>query len=454
MTNERSTLIVPVESQVRELDAKILLAAAAAERGFPVILGSRAHVHHQMASFQRGVYLAKSMRKLSDRMFDIVRKLGHHIAAWDEEALVRFPDDAYYRERLSARAMGDVNVLLAWGEDDARALRAFPGYSGSPIHVAGNSRIDLLRPELRAFFGDEVHEIRRRFGEFVLVNTNFSWVNHFYKNLSQKEQAEKNREQADSYVKGRSAHKAVLFEHFQKAIPALSEALPNMTVVVRPHPAENHDTWKEAARGLPNVRVVHEGSVVPWLMAARALVHNGCTTSIEAAVLGKPSVSYQPVKSEAYDDHLPNSLSHEAGDLKELQLILRGLVEGEIAPHDEWRQRRLLDPHLAAIDGRLAADRLVDVLEEAGYLAQPPPRPNAAGYVHAWTHVHLRTAVKRFNMRRPGHRNNLAYHQHRFPGTSVSDIANRIRRFEHQLGRFQDLRIAQISEHIYSIERL
>ena len=33
MTNSASTLIVPVESQVRELDAKLLLSCVAAERG-------------------------------------------------------------------------------------------------------------------------------------------------------------------------------------------------------------------------------------------------------------------------------------------------------------------------------------------------------------------------------------------------------------------------------------
>ena len=58
MSNSASTLIIPVENQVRELDAKLLLSCVAAERGFPVILGSRAFVHFEVASLPRGVYLA------------------------------------------------------------------------------------------------------------------------------------------------------------------------------------------------------------------------------------------------------------------------------------------------------------------------------------------------------------------------------------------------------------
>lgn len=88
MGNSASTLIIPVESQVRELDARILLSCVAAERGFPVIMGSRAFTHFQVASAPRGVYLAKSMRSLSSSMFRILRKLGHEIVAWEEEALV------------------------------------------------------------------------------------------------------------------------------------------------------------------------------------------------------------------------------------------------------------------------------------------------------------------------------------------------------------------------------
>ena len=105
MERSKSPLIIPVEEQVRELNAKLLLACAAAERGFPVILGSRAHLHRRAASLPRGIYLAKSMRSVSIRMFRILRHLGHEIVAWEEEGLVPYPPDYYYRRRMSAAAL-------------------------------------------------------------------------------------------------------------------------------------------------------------------------------------------------------------------------------------------------------------------------------------------------------------------------------------------------------------
>ena len=132
----------------------------------------------------RGLYLAKSMRTLSIRMFDILRRLGHEIVAWDEEGLLREPDAEYYRWRLSPETMGRVSHLIAWGADYARVLNAYPGYHGAPIHITGNPRIDLMRSELKDYYQPQVDDIRRRFGKFVLVNTNFSKVNHFFTELS------------------------------------------------------------------------------------------------------------------------------------------------------------------------------------------------------------------------------------------------------------------------------
>ena len=101
----RPTLIIPVESQVRELDAKLLLSCCATERGYPVILGSRAYVHFEIGSMPQGIYMAKSMRSISDLMFSLIRKLGHDIVAWEEEALVHPPADIFYPLRLSPQTI-------------------------------------------------------------------------------------------------------------------------------------------------------------------------------------------------------------------------------------------------------------------------------------------------------------------------------------------------------------
>ena len=73
-------------------------------------------------------------------------------------------------------------------------------------------------------------------------------------------------------------------------------------IVIRPHPVENHDVWREWGRPL-NIDVRFEGSANNWMMAADAVVHPGCTTGIEkgssSTVLFSPTFRTPRVSSSA-----------------------------------------------------------------------------------------------------------------------------------------------------------
>jgi hypothetical protein len=199
------------------------------------------------------------------------------------------------------------------------------------------------------------------------------------------------------------------------------------------------------------MRVANEGSIVPWLMASKVLIANSCTTMVEASVLETPTVLFQPVASEEFDYELPNQLGHLARDTEELCATTRAVVDGRLGLLDRTILRTTLDRHIAALDGPLAADRMVDVLEEAGYLDGPPPPAGVADFAHAWVTNQARTAVKRVNMRRPAHRNNAAYHAHRFPDISLDEVEQRVDRLRQLLNRFEDVRVQEHSKHMFGI---
>ena len=397
--------------------------------------------------------MAKSLRKLSIRMFSILRQLGHEIIAWDEEGLLRWPDPEYYRQRLSPITIGQISHLLAWGPDNARAFRDYPGYKGTPIHITGNPRIDLMRPELREYYHPQVAALRERYGDFVLVNTNFGLVNHFYPELGYLKNAAEPKVPGtvNPYDAGKGHHKLALFHYFKEMLPKLCAAVHDHTVVLRPHPSENQAVWRAIAERCPNLRVINDGSVTPWVMATRALIANGCTTLLEAAVLDTPAVAYQPFTSKEFDDNMPNELSHRAFSLDELCAKTRAIIANELGPFDHAVRRKILDQHIAALDGPLAADRMVAVLEEGEYNRKQPPVPARSNYIRGWVHNKMRTLIKRINMRRPGHRNNAAFHEHRFPKISVEEIRERITRLGRLMSRFESIRVRQHSRHIFKI---
>jgi hypothetical protein len=164
-------------------------------------------------------------------------------------------------------------------------------------------------------------------------------------------------------------------------------------------------------------------------------------------------VAFQPVTDPTFDMHLPNSLSHRANDLKDLQKTVGSIVAGEIGPRDDPEARQILARHVGALEGRLASDRMVDVLEAAGYLSQLPQAQPRSRRARARTHLALRTLVKTVNRYRPGHRNNLAFHRHRFPGVTAAELQAKIEGLQDQLGRFAGLRAKPIARHLFTIEK-
>lgn len=463
MAMERPPLIMPVENQVRELDAKLLLACVAAGRGIPSIVGPKREVEFGIASFPRGVFLAKSLRIGNRKFFPLSRRLGHAIAAWDEEALVHLPDEIYYSRRLPGKGLEHVSHLFAWGEDNAQLWRRYPDMpAGIPIHVTGNPRNDLLRAEVHPYYDAEAERIRRRYGDFILVNTNFNHVNAFHdgQNLFQRpplsggppEMGQAAAGMPRAYAEGLRGHKQRLFAHFLELIPMLEKAFPDHTVVVRPHPTESHEPYLSAALGCRRVAVTNAGNVVPWLKAAKVLVHNGCTTGVEAFVMRVPAVSYRPCVDPVYDEgfyRLPNRLSHACFGSAELLETVAGVLAGKVAALDGDGPRAEAAQHLAALDGPLACERIVAVLAPVvDAMARAAP-VGLRARASVWFQISRRRIRQTIKSRLPGARKSVAFMRHRYPPLAAGDVAERLARFRKVLGAAGELRVEEIAAGVF-----
>jgi surface carbohydrate biosynthesis protein len=465
MTQSKTLLLIPVENQVRELDPKLLLACVAARRGFSSVIGSRREMELAIDTFPKSVYLSKSMTVRSLVFFFIARRLGHEIVAWDEEALVHLPPATYFSRRLNSSAIRHVSHLFAWGQDNVELWRQYPLLPKDiRIHLTGNPRSDLLRPELRQFYRQEVEELRKTYEKYILVATNFNHVNAYgqdmnlFKPVKRPDETPKfgraARGMSREFAEGLQNHKQTIFEHFQKVIPVLDQSFPDYSIVVRPHPTENHDVYRHIAERCHRVKVTNEGNIVPWLMASSALVHNGCTTGVEANVLGVPAVSYRAAVDEQYDCgfyRLPNMLSHQAYSVEELQKTLRMILDGTLAAYDGDERRKILNRYISAQQGPLACERMVEVLEE---ISRKPAEPGQISLLRRSERrllisgLHL---VKRFKENWPGSHNRPEFQRHRFPGISVENLKTKISLFQKILGDTNRLDVQAVSEVMFRI---
>ena len=456
MTAKQDTILLPVETQTREFDAKLLLGCCLAERGIPVILGSRIEMHLEIGRLPVGLYHAKDVRRPSCRIFGILQRLGHLITVCDEEAVVYYSPVSYHNHRVAECAMKGIDEFFAWGVDNRRLIETAPGYRNQPIHITGNPRMDFLRPELRAFFQDPVEDYRSRFGDFVLINSNFGSVNHYFPNLSRANGqgvTTSGNVPPGSFMADAFAHRYEVLRAFFALLPKLADALPDTQIVVRPHPAENHDTWKAAAEGRSNVHVLHEGNVYGWLMASKVKLHNGCTTAIESFLLGQPSITYRPIDTEQYDMALPNSLSHSVTNEAELIDLVRDIVTGRANPLTATtHQDQVAEKYFAALDGQLAAERTADGLVRILKERAGRSRPGLLGRFDGRTRAKVRAMEKRINELRPRHKNSKAYSRHRFPGIPVEAVNGQIARYKEILGRFDGIAARPAGENLFALD--
>ena len=82
----------------------------------------------------------------------------------------------------------------------------------------------------------------------------------------------------------------------QNVIKKLATTHPDLKIIIRPHPAEDHEKWISFSNTLNQENVLvdsdNSNSVVPWILAAHKVISHNCTTSIESFVLGISSGNF------------------------------------------------------------------------------------------------------------------------------------------------------------------
>ena len=256
------------------------------------------------------------------------------------------------------------------------------------------------------------------------------------------------------YAEGLRDHKQAVFEDFQRLIPSLEKAFPEYTIVVRPHPTENQDAYQKIAEGCRRVSVTNEGNVVPWLMATKALIHNGCTTAVEAFAMGVPAISYRATVNDYYDYgfyQLPNGLSYQCFDFDGLQQTLRKVLSGRLGPADGDDRQALIARHVAAQDGPLACERIVDVLEKVVDRLSQLSKPGLRQRLEGWFKATKRRARKQSKLRDKDSQGLLEFHRHRYPEVSLDELRERVARFQHLLGDDGEIKVESIYEELFRI---
>jgi surface carbohydrate biosynthesis protein len=311
----RPILYMPMEIASRELDSRLLLATLAVARGYEVVLGQKWLIEHNIRAMPPGLYLSKTLTQRDSIAMADARARGYVVAAIDEELPGLFMSAQQLRWMADDAVNAADMIFVAGAGNSAAVAERFP-QAAQRIVQAANPRWDMLRPNLRDYYAAEVADLERRYGRFILINTNFGFTNAEKGNAEQiiREQERlgkldmKNPEHI-AYVQSIITMETENRQAIEALLSVLPRRFPDHRIVVRPHPSESADTWQKIVAGRPGIEVIREGAAVAWICASDVLIHTNCTTGVEALALDKAAICLMPSASSANDRYLSNRVN-------------------------------------------------------------------------------------------------------------------------------------------------
>lgn len=307
----KKTVFLPVEVQKREWLAKLYLALVLCSKGYSIVIGRHYQVMRYALTQRDGIYIDKSFFYSNFVELQKLKNQGFQILAWDEEGLIVGAYDEYCSQRLGERTLEICDVIFAWGKKQAEYIKCFLPQVENRVVVVGNPRIDLLRTESGRIYVKKIDEIKKRYGQYILVNTNFIYATD--ENIYEREKKmfmaqQKDGNAAMRTVREQISQTKVIKEKFVEAIISLAKALNN-TIIVRPHPIEEEKIYASEFTKYKNIVVTKEYDVNTWIHGAAVVIHNTCTTGMESFIAGKPTISFLPDGLYTYEDSVSNRIS-------------------------------------------------------------------------------------------------------------------------------------------------
>lgn len=367
---KKKWVIIRLEITTREFFSKSLLTYKLAKMGFGVIVTNS--LGKRVGRFPRGVYLVNSIYKNNYDKLKIIKKYGNSIFVLDEESLVIRNEEEYLR-RIPIENMMLVDKFFCTGLNHIKTMCKGHSSQSEKFVVTGNPRVNFLHKMFDEVESAKVDDIKNKYGDFVLLVSNFGTVNLFgsktdrvdrynkkYKTFMQ--QGLLDGDSSKIEFDERFSHYEEIFQSFLLLVDKIGSDYKDLKIIVRPHPAEDHKIWNDLASKYQNIFVIYEGNLTEWIKASRLVVQNGCTSAIESLFLNKYCISYRPVVNDSYDQLLPSKVSvnffEEQSLIGEILNVLNGGESFYADRKDEFF--KVIDEYISYYDRDESVDKIIE----------------------------------------------------------------------------------------------
>ena len=179
----KKIVFLPVETEVREIDAKLVMASKIVDKETTCFVGQHNVLNQIAPLFNGGVYMGKNIflenMNSTNEIYELYKKNDFSILWNHEEGAIYGGSKEKWnnelKELLDPNRLDEDDMILCWGSYQKEYYESFEVHT--PIKVVGGYRLDLgNNSHLRALL-KSTNRVKQK--DYILIDTNCAWGNHF-----------------------------------------------------------------------------------------------------------------------------------------------------------------------------------------------------------------------------------------------------------------------------------
>ena len=255
-------------------------------------------------------------------------------------------------QRFRESGFGElVDGYFFWGKKLRDAFAEHSGLAAGKLEITGCPRYDMCHPVWRK----TLYYPR---SDFFLINTNFNAVNPLLASgRNADRQPLRSQGVTDAEIESRYQAAQAVFDRVVPELLALARRRPQTQFVLRPHPFERSDFYRDAFGSCRNVLVDDGGDVMAVLSAARGMLHVNCGTSVESTFLRVLPIAVEYANNDTARglNPLPSRISYPVRSPADLDAAIDTVNELARAFPFEANYREHIYPWFHSNDGQAGA---------------------------------------------------------------------------------------------------
>jgi len=261
-----------------------------------------------------------------------------------------------YRELLwtDGELLKRAACVCNWGPKMAEYTTREGIFTREQTTVTGCPRFDFYHPTWRPVLADRTGSSTGAEPGTILINTNFSITNSRFVSL------ETNIEQFRSGYGWSDEKINTVVDAEQQAVQEtirlagkLANDYPHRKIVLRPHPFENQEVYRQRLGHFENLEINLTGPVQPQIYRALVVIQRSCTTGIEATFAGVPTLSPRWIPAP-YEMPTVEAVSVPCATYRDIRSSLDAILDGSYQPTAELKEEIGTTIHqwFLGLDGR------------------------------------------------------------------------------------------------------